>query len=105
MDPTKLKTDDISRYNPGEYLSVYEWFCPSCEEQIGHPYIEETNSEICNDATKCPHSVEWGDDPCGYVVCRWCHEPATEIEISWTNPKQVEKLAEAIGVEDEVNSL
>jgi len=33
----------------------------------------------CEDASECPYSGDWGGDACGFVVCRYCHRPATEV--------------------------
>lgn len=110
MDPMKydlseLKRSDVRTYKPGELLVVYEWYCDSCDERIGYPYIDETHAEICDDATECPKSVEWNDSPCGHVVCKWCHEPASEHIIKWTDEKEVETIADKISLEQEVSFL
>jgi len=60
-------------------LSVeWDWYCRNCQEWLGDPEDEDSNAIICEDAVECPHSVDWEGDACGYVVCRWCHEPATD---------------------------
>lgn len=59
-------------------LTVYEWYCSNCEEWIGWPDLDESPAVICDDAAECPHSVDWDGDACGYVVCEWCHEPASD---------------------------
>lgn len=108
MDPTKyslsdVREDDIRAYTPGEYLKVVEWYCEHCEERIGYPYMEETHAEICEDAGECPRSQEWGGDACGHVVCKWCHEPASERYLTWSDGEKVEALAEMIGLEEAIS--
>ena len=59
-------------------IKVYEWFCSNCEGWIGWPDLDDSPAVICDDAAECPHSIDWEGDACGYVVCEWCHEPASD---------------------------
>lgn len=108
MNPTKydlsaVRREDVHRYTPGERLIVYEWFCEHCDERIGYPYMPDTHATVCDDPAECPHSVEWDGDACGHVVCEWCHEPAVDQQVKWTDEDAVEALADTIGLEDSVS--
>lgn len=74
---TDIPEDNIKRES-SEKITVYEWYCSNCEEWIGWPELGDSPAVICDDASECPHSVEWDGDACGHVVCKWCHEPASD---------------------------
>jgi hypothetical protein len=95
---SEIDEEDVKTYRPGEILKVYEWYCENCEEAIGYPYIEDTHAMVCEDAAECPKSIEWDGDACGYVVCKWCHEPAVE-RIYVCDGEEADRVAEEIGVE------
>lgn len=110
MDPTtynisQIKTEDVQFYSPDESLIVYEWYCEHCDERIGYPYIDSCNAEICDDPGHCPKSSKWNGDPCGHVVCKWCHTPATEITIKWDDGENVQTLANEIGLDEPVEFI
>lgn len=50
------------------------WYCRHCETEL----TRGEDAVACEDAAECPCSPEWGGDACGYIVCRYCHRPATE---------------------------
>ena len=50
------------------------WYCDHCELELDRG----TDAIACEDAGECPASQEWGGDACGYIVCKYCHHPASE---------------------------
>jgi len=53
----------------------WSWYCRHCEIDLdrGHDAV------ACDDAAECPYSADWGGDACGYIVCEYCHRPASEL--------------------------
>ena len=56
---------------------TWRWYCTHCEE-----FLDRGEDAVaCEDRKACPYSADWGGDACGYIVCRYCHRPATEVRV------------------------
>jgi len=56
-------------------MTEWVWYCRHCKQQL-----ERGNDAIaCEDPAECIRTDEWGGDACGYIVCRYCRRPASDV--------------------------
>jgi hypothetical protein len=60
-------------------LSVFEWYCPDCEEWLGWPENPSHAALVCADPVACAH-IDEDEGACGHVVCGACDALADSHE-------------------------
>jgi hypothetical protein len=68
-NPADIPAENVERGD--DELSVFEWYCPDCEEWLGWPDNAGQPARLCEDAADCSHADE-DDAACGHVVCAHC---------------------------------
>jgi len=92
-NPTDIPPENVERQGDDE-LSVFEWYCPDCEEWLGWPAVAGQPATLCEEPAECTHADESGT-ACGHVVCGRCgaladsHEWVLEGEQAGTVARQV----------------
>lgn len=62
-------------------MSEWVWFCKHCRQTL-----EEGDDAIaCDDAAECIRTDQWGGDACGYIICRYCRRPASDVSENVAN--------------------
>jgi hypothetical protein len=56
-------------------MTEWVWYCRHCEQVLERG----EDAVACDDPAGCIRTDEWGGDACGYIVCRHCRRPASEI--------------------------
>jgi len=57
-------------------MTDWVWFCKHCRQML-----ERGDDAIaCEDPAECIRTDEWDGDACGYIVCRHCRRPASDID-------------------------
>lgn len=77
-DPAAIPEENVERQGD-EQLSVFEWYCPECEDWLGWPATPSHSATSCDDPEACPHADE-ESAACGYVVCSECGSLADSHE-------------------------
>lgn len=93
-DPDDIPAENVERQGDDQ-LSVFEWYCPDCEDWLGWPENPAHAALVCADPATCAHTDE--DDPaaCGHIVCKACgaladsHEWVLEGEQAGTVAAQI----------------
>lgn len=58
---------------------TWYWYCRHCDQLLEECDGDREDAIVCDDPAECIRSFEWGGDACGYIVCRYCRTPATEV--------------------------
>lgn len=77
-DPEEIPEENVERQSEEE-LSVFEWYCPDCEDWLGWPEQSGHTATVCDDPDVCSHTGE-NADACGHVVCGDCRTRADSHE-------------------------
>ena len=68
-------------------MTDWVWFCKHCR----HVLERGDDAIVCDDPAECIRTDEWGGDACGYIVCRHCRHPASEVGRSVAERNSEEK--------------
>jgi hypothetical protein len=94
-DPSEIPEENAERQV--DHLSVFEWYCPDCEEWLGWPANPDHAAVVCADTAACSHTD--GDGACGHVVCGTCEALADSHE--WIlEGEQAGRVARAVFDDD-----
>ena len=56
-------------------MTDWRWYCKHCRQEL-----ERGEDAIVGaDPEECIRAVMWGGDACGYIVCKYCRNPASEV--------------------------
>jgi len=56
-------------------MTEWVWYCRHCKQKL-----ERGDDAIaCEDPAECIRTDQWGGDACGYIVCRYCRRPASDV--------------------------
>lgn len=69
-DAAEIPEKNVERQE--NQLSVFEWYCPDCEEWLGWPENPSHAALVCADPAACSHTDEDEPGACGHVVCGAC---------------------------------
>lgn len=75
-DPATIPEENAERQGDDQ-LSVFEWYCPSCEDWLGWPETPTHAALVCGDPAACGHA---DDGACGHVICGACGSLADSHE-------------------------
>lgn len=100
-DPAEIPEENVERQD--DHLSVFEWYCPDCEEWLGWPENPAHAALVCADPAACPHTDADEASACGHVICGACESLADSHE--WVlEGKQAGEVAREIfdGSDDDI---
>ncbi|MEF8784846.1 MAG: hypothetical protein V5A45_02855 [Haloarculaceae archaeon] len=92
-DPDDIPAENVERGD--DQLSVFEWYCPDCDDWLGWPENPAHAALVCADPMMCSHTDEDEPTACGHVVCGACgtladsHEWVLTGEQASTVAKQI----------------
>ncbi|WP_302082773.1 hypothetical protein [Salinibaculum rarum] len=93
-DPGDIPAENVERQGD-DRLSVFEWYCPDCDDWLGWPENPAHAALVCADPAACDHTDEDEPAACGHVVCGACATLADSHE--WVlEGKQAGAVAERI---------
>lgn len=70
-DPDDIPAENVERQGEDQ-LSVFEWYCPDCDDWLGWPENPAHAAPVCVDPATCAHTDEDEPTACGHVVCNAC---------------------------------
>jgi hypothetical protein len=77
-EPGEIPEENVERGD--DRLSIFEWYCPDCEEWLGWPENPDHAALVCADPAACPHTDEDESGACGHVICGTCKALADSHE-------------------------
>jgi hypothetical protein len=77
-DPDEIPEENVERQE--NQLSIFEWYCPDCEDWLGWPANPDHAALVCGDPAVCSHTDEDESGACGHVVCGACEALADSHE-------------------------
>lgn len=57
-------------------MTDWVWYCDHCKQILERG----EDAIVCDDPVECIRTDEWDGDACGYIVCRHCRRPASDID-------------------------